>query len=194
MENDVFGVGASPLQEATSESLGSSARFPFLLALKDAYLVSQASWIAEEPSTKSNDSDSAPADVQRLMSQSAPLTKVKSIDGQKENLRVQALQRWTGRVEKVMKDHFVAIVSDVTTPSNPIEEVELEIEAVPSGDRGLVTKGAIFYWAIVYRDSKAGQRWKSESIRFARHPKLSQEDVRQIFSEADEITAILESA
>jgi hypothetical protein len=195
MENEVAVVGelASQLgmRARTPET---SARFPFLLALRDAYLVSESSWVAEEPSAQSNESDGGRPDSQRFMSHTAPLTKVKCIDARKETLRVQALQRWTGRVEKVMKDRFVAIVSDVTTPSNPDEEVELDIEDVPSSDRALVTKGAVFYWAVVYRDSKAGQRWKSESIRFARHPKLSQQDVQDIFSEADAIAAILESA
>jgi hypothetical protein len=180
MENEVPIVGQDP-------------RFPFCYTLDDTYVVSEPSWVAEEPSAKLNESGQPSLSYSSHL-HGTRLSEVKRIDPRKENVRVQALQRWTGRVETVMKDRFLAVVSDITTPSNPDEEVELDIEDVPSGDHALITKGAVFYWAIVYRDSKAGQRLKAESIRFARHPKLGEGDVREIFREADAITAILESA
>ena len=169
-----------------------NARLPFLLHLKDAYLVGGSSVGAETPDSEPND-----ADVLKLKQEFAhdiPLVKVDAITLSKEILRVQALQRWTGRVVKVLDARFIAVVSDVTTSSNPDEEVEFDIEDVPVSDRGLVAEGAIFYWSMVYRDSKAGQREKSESIRFARQPKLTKKDMQEIFDEADAITAILESA
>jgi hypothetical protein len=123
-----------------------------------------------------------------------PVVRPLALDISKQNFRVKALQRWTGHVERVMADSFIAIVSDLTNPSNPDEEVELDIEDVPLGDRALITMGSVFYWSMVYRDTKSGQREKSESIRFARQPRLTEDVVEEIYHEADAITAILESA
>jgi len=116
------------------------------------------------------------------------------LDVARRNVKVQALQRWTGRVERVAGDRFVAIISDVTTPTNPAEEVDLDVEDVSPADRPLVAEGAIFYWSIVYRDTKGGQRERITTIRFARQPKLSDDVINDIFSEADKIAELLESA
>jgi len=155
-----------------------------------SYLVS-CPWIDE--SSKDTPNKEVARDVQRDVDP-APVVRALAWDISERNFRVRALQRWTGRVERVLKDTFIAIVSDVTNPSNPEEEVELDVEDVPIGDRSLITTGSIFYWAMVYRDSKSGQREKTESIRFARQPKLTEEVANEIFNEADSITAILESA
>jgi hypothetical protein len=156
----------------------------------ETYLVSSP-WI-DEPSKKSPNRR-LNRDIQ-LDIDPVPLVRPLSLDISKQNFKVKALQRWTGRVERVLKDSFIAIVSDVTTRSNPDEEVEMDIEDVPLGDRALISKGSIFYWAMVYRDTRSGQREKIESIRFARQPKLGKKTVQEIFDEADAITAVLESA
>jgi hypothetical protein len=162
------------------------------VSLREGYLVCSP-WIEEEPSkdlaNKGGLAASNPAQTY-----SASVVHPLSIDVSKRNVKVRALQRWTGRVERVLDDRFVAIVSDVTTPANPTAEVELDVQDVSPADRPLITEGAIFYWAIVYRDTKAGQRERIASIRFARQPKLSREDVEDIFNEADEMVAFLESS
>jgi hypothetical protein len=192
MEAETAIVGSAVLQRGRPDTEETNKRFPFLLELKDAYLIGGSSAGAEATASEPNDTDVV--DLKQEVARIDLLVKVDAISPLKEILRVQALQRWTGRVEQVLADRFVAIVSDVTNPSNPDEEVELDIEDVPVGDRGLIAEGAIFYWAMFYRDSKAGQREKSESIRFARQPKLTEQDMQDIFDEADAITAILERA
>lgn len=123
-----------------------------------------------------------------------PQLFIRPIMDWQRTVNVIALQRWTGRVERVLSNRFVAIVHDITNPTNPAEEVELDLEEVSPADRGLVAEGAMFYWSIVYRDSKSGQRERIAAIRFARQPKLSDQDVEDIFREADEMIAFLESA
>lgn len=159
----------------------------------ESYLVS-SSWIEEPLKDVRNKRSLATTSIPQSDMAPTSLVRLLSIDVSKENVKVQALQRWTGRVERILKDRFVAIISDITTPGNPAEEVELDIQEVPPADRSLVAEGAIFYWAIVYRDSKGGQRERISSIRFARQPKLSEEDVQDILAEADEMAAFLESA
>jgi hypothetical protein len=104
------------------------------------------------------------------------------------------LQRWTGVVERVTAGGFLARISDHTNPSNPPEEVELDLQEVSKSDRPLVVAGAAFYWSIGYRDTEGGQRERVATLRFARQPSLSQTDVDQIFEEADDLAAYLESA
>lgn len=155
------------------------------------------SYLVSSPWVHSNSKDSPNRDVYRDIQfevDPAPLVRPLAFDISERNFKVKALQRWTGRVERVLENSFIAIVCDVTTPSNPDEEVELEIEDVPVGDRTLITNGSIFYWAMVYRDTKSGQREKSETIRFARQPRISEGTEKEIFADADDITAILESA
>ena len=160
--------------------------------LRDSYLVSEP-WIEtssiyapnkDAPEIPSSQNDATPAPVVRIL----------SVDVSKQTIGVRALQRWTGRVERVVGDRFVAVISDVTNPTNPAEEVELDIEEVSAADRPLIAEGAIFYWAIVYRDTKSGQRERIATIRLARQPKLRPEDVQEIFDEADEMVTFLESA
>jgi hypothetical protein len=104
-----------------------------------------------------------------------------------------ALQRWTGRVERVGTNTFVAVLTDDIDSSNPIEEVEIDICEVSSSDRSLLVDGATFYWTIGYRDSTGGQRDRMSSIRFARQPALSNSAVARAFKEADLIAAQFEA-
>ena len=92
-----------------------------------------------------------------------------------------------------MSGRFMAIISDVTSPGNPRQEVELDVQDVSPADRTLVLEGAIFYWAIAYRDRSGGQRERISTVRFARQPKLDQVDVEEILNQADEMAAFLES-
>ncbi len=67
-----------------------------------------------------------------------------------------------------------------------------DIEEISPSDRPLVKPGAVFYWAMTYRDEKDGTRRKAETIRFARQPILTERDIRDLLNEADSIAALLE--
>jgi hypothetical protein len=107
--------------------------------------------------------------------------------------RVKVLQAWVGLVEHVGTDRFFATLTDVSNPRNPPEEVELDLSEISESDRPLLTEGAKFYWSIGYCDTPGGQRERVSSLRFARQPRLSQDEVNRIFKEADRLAAFLES-
>ena len=81
---------------------------------------------------------------------------------------------------------FVAICTDVTQPTNPVEEVMISLSNrhIPEEDRKLIEAGAVFDWKI-FDD-------KTATIHFARQAPLSNEEVQVIQAQADEITGILE--
>jgi hypothetical protein len=103
------------------------------------------------------------------------------------------LQQWVGRVERVERDRFVALLQDRTTLQNPPEQVELEFTEVSPADLPLLSVGATFYWSIGYRDTAEGQRERISTVRFARQSRLSKTDVKRIFEQADRSAAFLES-
>jgi hypothetical protein len=78
------------------------------------------------------------------------------------------LQFWEGRVESVSADSLVATVYDRTTPSNPPEEMEFDLEEFQLADQPLVEPGAVFYWSIGYRNYRRGNRHRYSEIRFRR--------------------------
>lgn len=120
------------------------------------------------------------------------LIRLPSIRSSKQ--KVTVLQRWTGRVVRVMSDHFLAVLDDKTNPQNPLEEVELDVQEISKSDRPLLVEGACFYWAIGYRDNTlSGQRERISALRFARQPLLSQADEDRILEEADKTVALLAS-
>lgn len=159
---------------------------------RDSVLV-RSPWIVDEGTiTPNRDPRTILKDQNEVIP--APLVRPLSVDVSSRYVKVRALQRWTGRVERVLQDRFVAIIRDITSPENPEEEVELDIQEVSGPDRSMVAPGAIFYWSIVYRDTRGGQRERLAILRFARQPKLSQTDVEDIYSEADRTADLLQSA
>jgi len=110
----------------------------------------------------------------------------------KSKWKVKVLQRWIGEVEQVKAERFVAMLVDATNSRNPPEQVELDLEEVSESDLPLLAEGATFYWSIGYRDTPGGQRQRISTIRFARHPRLKEADVQQIFSQADLLAAYLQ--
>ena len=157
----------------------------------DAVLVSNA-YVDESGGTLENKGIEGTPKTQ-FQNLIAPLVHPLKIDIESQNSKVQVLQRWTGRVVRVAGNRLIAIVSDITTPGNPPEEVEIDIRDVSKPDSPLVAPGAIFYWAIAYRDTRGGQRERITMIRFARQPELSRNDINDIFKDADEIANLLES-
>jgi len=107
--------------------------------------------------------------------------------------KVRVLQRWVGRVEVVLDDRLIAVLSDTTNQSNPSEEVELDINEVSPSDLKLLAPGATFYWSIGYRDSPGGQRERVSTLRLARQPRPGKADVNRIFAQAESLAAFLET-
>jgi hypothetical protein len=106
--------------------------------------------------------------------------------------RVRVLQLWNGIVQEVKNDSFTALVRDRSNAGAPSELVELAVNEVSSGDRALLCEGAPFYWSIAYRDAPTGQRERVSSLRFARQPRVSNEQRARIFDRADRLAALLE--
>jgi hypothetical protein len=89
--------------------------------------------------------------------------------------RGAVLQKWEGRVQKLTRDGFIALLTDLTG-FGPDEEAEFDEDDVSSVDRPLIKPGAVFYWSLGYRDSTTGQRSRESVIRFRRLPQWSQRD------------------
>lgn len=101
-----------------------------------------------------------------------------------------ALQRWEGVVSAIEEETFVARLTDLTS-EGPDEEVELPLADVPSEDRDLLEAGAVFYWAIGYRDEASGQRQRVSALRFRRLPVWSAGELRAARERVAEVAAAL---
>lgn len=101
-----------------------------------------------------------------------------------------ALQRWEGVVTTIEEETFVARLTDLTS-EGPDEEVELPLADVPGEDRDLLEPGAVFYWAIGYRDEASGQRQRVSALRFRRLPVWSAGELRAAGERAAEVAAAL---
>jgi hypothetical protein len=108
----------------------------------------------------------------------------------KAHLRV--LQKWEGTVTEVGDGWFTASLRDVTEPGRPNERIELPFEEVTPGDWPLVAAGAVFYWAIGYRDNLSGERERVSSIRFQRLPAWTRREVRDATRTAEELARELD--
>lgn len=189
----IEGTATSPSGVEAQSLAGSTFKFTSpAFHSRESFLVCSP-WIDDNVQYNPNKDVNAVIDDQKMVAAS-PLFQPLSRDVSRQNVRVQGLQRWTGTVSRVMQDRFLAIIRDMTTPANPAEEVELDIQEVSRPDRSLIAPGAIFYWAIVYRDNSDGSRERITTLRFARQPKLNETDIEDIFEEADKVTELLQSA
>jgi hypothetical protein len=107
--------------------------------------------------------------------------------------RVKVLQRWVGRVERIERDSFTAVVNDAMNSHNPPELVELSFDEISTGDIPMIAVGATFYWSIGYLITPGGQRERVSSLRFARQPCLSKFQIKGIFDQAERLATFLES-
>lgn len=89
----------------------------------------------------------------------------------------QLLQSWSGNITSINNDSFVSVIHDRTNPSNPDEEVTLDISEITSDDLPLLTEGAVFYWSIGYADYPGRPRSRVSQIRFRRLPSWSQKEI-----------------
>jgi hypothetical protein len=102
----------------------------------------------------------------------------------------QSLQRWEGVVTKIEEDSFIARLTDLSS-EGPEEEVELPLADIPAEDRDLLESGAVFYWAIGYRDEASGQRQRVSALRFRRLPVWSASELRAAKERAGGVAAAL---
>ena len=100
-------------------------------------------------------------------------------------------QKWEGHVVEYKNGNIRAIISDLTNPRNPAEEIEFDADEVSEADIPLIEPGAIFYWHIGYQDDINGQRTRSSSFRFRRLPAWSRLELAQAKKEADELFDLL---
>lgn len=101
-----------------------------------------------------------------------------------------ALQRWEGVVTMIEDETFVARLTDLTSEGVD-EEVELPLSDIPHDDEDLLEEGAVFYWAIGYRDEASGQRQRVSALRFRRLPVWSASELRAARDRAVEVAAAL---
>ncbi len=101
-----------------------------------------------------------------------------------------ALQRWEGVVTMIEDETFVARLTDLTHEGSD-EEVELPLSDIPNDDEDLLEEGAVFYWAIGYRDEASGQRQRVSTLRFRRLPVWSTSELRAARERAVEVGAAL---
>jgi len=102
----------------------------------------------------------------------------------------QSLQRWEGVVTRIDDDSFVGRLVDLSN-GGPAEEVELPLTDVPAEDHDLLELGAVFYWAIGYRDEVSGQRQRVSALRFRRLPVWSASELQAATERASRVAAAL---
>jgi hypothetical protein len=82
--------------------------------------------------------------------------------------RFIALQNWEGIVTELSQETFFARLVDSAGDKADLE-AEFAIEEVHHEDKKLVHPGAVFYWAIGYKEDR-GQRIRASLVRFRRLP------------------------
>lgn len=88
----------------------------------------------------------------------------------KECPALQPHQLFEGTVTDVADDFFWATLTDKTTPSNPDENVKFDCHELSLEDRGLVSRGSVFYWIIGKERTVGGQIKNISIVQFRRVP------------------------
>jgi hypothetical protein len=105
-------------------------------------------------------------------------------------LHLKPIQTWEGVVEAIDDTRLVARLYDRRGSGRP-EEAEFPLSDVADGDRGLVVRGAVFYWTIGYLTSSGGQRTRTSTIRFRRLPVWTDDELQAAESRALETQRLL---
>lgn len=101
--------------------------------------------------------------------------------------REAKLQEWEGQVQTVTGESFTANLTDVTAGSTEEgSEVELLMDDLSDGDRGLVFPGAVFRWILGYRYSD-GQKDSFSRIVMRRLPIWTTPEIKEADREAAEL-------
>lgn len=142
------------------------------------------------PRSEEGDTPSASIEVTPFLDQKRTLRVLPKVNGVAFARSFQLLQQWTGQVKQITADSFVAIISNVTDPDAPDEEVELGFEEVAPDDTRLVRPGSLFYWSVGYEDGIGIPRQRVSRIRFRRLPGITTRDVARAKETAKKLDAL----
>lgn len=92
------------------------------------------------------------------------------------------IERWEGKVVKVLGDKFIA---HLFKPNTEPMEGEFKFDDVPAGDRHLIKEGMLFYWNIGKVVKKDGNVSHGDSLIVRRVPVWKAFDVETPDPEAD---------
>lgn len=171
------------LASAQVQSLGAGAEAPgYVIGPLRRNIYSPGSTESERPRGSTTASlDNEPRDTKAVR---------RLPEGDSREERLWVLQKFEGTVVSVIRDEFVAVIRDLTNPSQPKERATFLIEDVSESDRPLVEDGAVFYWSLGYETSAAGQRKRISLVRFRRLPLWSESDAEVVERETDELEKI----
>lgn len=142
------------------------------------------------PRSAEGDTPSASNEINPYIFQKSPLRAIPKVTGLEFARTFQLLQQWTGQVKQLTADSFVAIISNVTDPDAPDEEVEFGLEEVAIDDTRLVRPGSLFYWSVGYEDGIGVPRQRVSRIRFQRLPGITTRDVARAKETANKLNAL----
>ena len=102
-----------------------------------------------------------------------------------DSLQERVLQEWSGIIQTVNSRAQTAtvILTDITTPSNPAEIVELDLRRVHIDDRATLVPGAVFIWKIISRNTGMGARQTASVFTFPR-PEPPDQNAKQAIDQA----------
>jgi hypothetical protein len=104
--------------------------------------------------------------------------------------RFDVLQKWEGVVTETNGNTFQARLIDLVG-ERPDQVAEVLLNEVSPRDRKRVSRGAVFYWYIGYRDEPNGDRERTSRIRFRRLPALAPSEIESAERAADALRARL---
>lgn len=92
---------------------------------------------------------------------------------------LKPLQIWEGTVTGLDEQNFVAILRDLTKPSNPDEQAEFARIEVSEDDQELLSPGSTFYWVVGTESTPGGQRRNISTLQFKRLPPWTDNALRR---------------
>jgi hypothetical protein len=96
------------------------------------------------------------------------------------------LGKWQGQVLESLDDRFKAVLHDFNS-SKVIDVAEFSFADISDDDRPLVRPGAVFYWYLLYHNTKTGRRERQSQIWFRRSGRMSQESYSETVEKVDEV-------
>lgn len=104
------------------------------------------------------------------------------------------LKNWEGVVTTVNEDTFHAVMRETTSRDSRAEDsFEIDIDSVPSGDRELLTEGAVFYLTLGVETPLGQGPQKTTRLFFRRMPKWSPRDIERAKTDTRELYRQLRS-
>lgn len=84
---------------------------------------------------------------------------------------LKTLQVWEGTITGLDELNFVAVLRDLTKPSNPDEQAEFARTEVSEDDQELLTPGSTFYWVVGTECTLGGRKKNISTLQFRRLPR-----------------------